>query len=89
MIIIKNYMEKLVEDEMDSYLGENSKEMCLCERCKKDIMAYTLNQLPPKYIVSEKGYIYERIGEMKQQFKVDVLKAVIKAVNIVSEHPSH
>lgn len=88
MSIIKNYMEKLVEDEMESYLA-TLKGICLCDRCKKDIMAYALNNLPPKYVVTEKGYIYEKIDEMRQQFKVDVLLYVVKAVEIVSKNPNH
>ncbi|MDK2836338.1 MAG: hypothetical protein PWP21_1115 [Thermosediminibacterales bacterium] len=85
---LKNFMEILVENEIDGIL-ENYKDICKCERCKKDIMALALNNLPPKYYVTEKGEVYNKIQALNQQFSTDVLTAILKAVKQVSKNPRH
>ncbi|BDU49580.1 late competence development ComFB family protein [Haliovirga abyssi] len=85
---LKNHMEYLVNEELERYLG-TQEGICKCEKCKLDMKAYALNLLPAYYIVSEKGYVYSKISEMRQQFKVDVIKAVVEAVEKISENPRH
>lgn len=64
-------------------------KVCTCEKCSLDIAAIALNYLPPKYIVSEKGELYSRIDALRQQFEVDVITAVTRAVTIVKNNPRH
>ena len=85
---LKNHMEYLVEKELKRYL-DSQQGICKCDRCQLDMKAYALNLLPSYYIVSEKGFVYTKIDEMRQQFKVDVLKAVVEAVEKISKNPSH
>ena len=54
----KNIMENLVEDEFERAKG--SLNCCTCEACRNDIIAYALNQLPPKYVATRKGEVYSR-----------------------------
>jgi hypothetical protein len=58
MVTLKNYMEEIVLNLMEGVLDDIN--MCKCELCVKDIAALALNDLPPKYIVSEKGELYIR-----------------------------
>ena len=84
---VKNYMEEIVNRIiMDVLVDINA---CKCEKCIMDITAYALNNLPPKYIVSEKGELYSRIDSLKQQFEVDVISAITKAAVIVKRNPRH
>lgn len=85
---LKNHMEYLVNEELERYLA-TKEEICKCEKCQLDMKAYALNLLPPHYVVSEKGYIYGKIEGMKQQFKTDVLKAIVEAVEKISKNPRH
>lgn len=80
-------MEEFVYDTMDDVLKDV--KVCKCEQCHKDIAAIALNQLPPKYIVSEKGELYSKISALRQQFEVDVITAVTMAAVLVKRNPRH
>lgn len=81
-------MEILVEEALEEYIERNDK-ICKCDKCLMDIKAYALNKLPPHYVVTEKGYIYNKIGEMKTQFKVDLLKTIVEATEIIENNKRH
>ena len=87
MAQIKNYMEVIVERLIRDILRENN--VCTCEKCILDISAIALNNLPPKYIVTEKGELYSRIDALSQQFEVDIISAVTKAADLVKRNPQH
>ena len=44
-----------------------------------DIASKALNDLPPHYVVTEKGEVYSKINALRQQFEVDVISAITKA----------
>ena len=44
----KNIMEDLVLEEFEN--AAQTLGCCTCEDCRNDIIAYALNQLPPKYV---------------------------------------
>jgi len=81
-------MEHLVEETVENYL-KDKEDICKCLRCKMDIKAYALNKLPPHYIVSDRGYLHWEMDEMRTQFNVDVLKAVVEGVEKVSKNKRH
>jgi competence protein ComFB len=84
---LKNYMEEVVFLIIRDII--KNMKVCTCKKCSLDIAAIALNDLPPKYIVSEKGELYSRIDGLKQQFEVDVITAVTKAITIVKNNPRH
>lgn len=84
---IKNYMEEIVFNLMKEILEDINS--CTCEKCIMDIAAIALNDLPPKYIVSEKGELYSKINALRQQFEVDVISAITKAAVLVKRKPRH
>lgn len=88
MEVLVNYIEHLVNEQLDEYLKMNP-EMCICEKCQLDMKAFALNKLKPQYIVTDRGYLFQKIEEMRLQYKVDVLRAIIDATNIVSKNPRH
>lgn len=85
MAELKNHMEIIVKEELEAYLN-NAKGVCKCDLCKLDMLAYVLNKLPAHYVVTESGYIYTKLDEMKTQFKIDILKYIMQAVKKVSEN---
>ena len=87
MIVIKNYMEEVVLNLMDDVLDDII--MCKCEACVMDIAALALNDLPPKYIATEKGELYSKVNSLKNQFEVDVIAALTKAAVLVKRSPRH
>jgi len=87
MYKLKNYMEELVSAKTDELL--KFMDMCKCEKCRLDIIAIALNELPTKYVVSEKGELYTKLNELEQQFEIDVETAIVKAAATVSRNPKH
>ena len=87
MVTIKNYMEEVVLNLMEGVLDDIN--MCKCELCVMDIAALALNDLPPKYIATEKGELYSKVSSLKNQFEVDVIAAITKAAVLVKRSPRH
>ena len=44
-------------DELFREIEKNSKDnkFCICDKCKKDVICYTLNRVTPHYILSSRG----------------------------------
>ena len=82
---LRNYMEVIVFGEVDKVV--KGYDMCKCERCINDIAAYALNNLPPKYSVSNE--IYSRLNMLHSQFKVDVMTKLVEGTELVKNNPRH
>jgi len=63
--------------------------VCRCEKCKMDVIALTLNRLPPKYVVTETGELFSKVDLLKTQFEVDIVSAIAFAAEKVKNHPLH
>jgi len=85
---IYNYMEEIVKDALEGILS-NRKDICQCQRCKLDMIAWALNRLPPKYVVSDKGRFYTKLQEVEIQFRTDVVRELAKAIAHITEKPLH
>lgn len=87
MITIKNYMEEVVLNSIEGILDDIN--MCKCQMCVMDIAALALNDLPSKYIATEKGELYSKVNSLRSQFEVDVIAAITKAAVLVKRSPRH
>ncbi len=87
MYKLKNHMEDFVTSKTDEILRFIN--ICGCEKCRLDIIALALNDLPSKYVVTEQGELYARARELEQQFDIDVDTAIIKAAVFVGKNPRH
>jgi len=81
-------MEQAVFNVLNKLL-KNRDDICVCEKCKMDIAAIALNNLPTKYVVTEKGELYTKVNEMEIQFEADIIKELVKAIEIVSNDVRH
>ncbi len=88
MAELTNFMEKLVFNKLEEIVRTRN-DICTCEQCRLDIAAIALNDLTPRYIVTDRGELYTKLDMMETQFGIDVLMAIGKAVAIVSERPRH
>ncbi|MHB1256689.1 MAG: late competence development ComFB family protein [Dethiobacteraceae bacterium] len=86
---LRNLTEKLVWQRLDEVLKEQEAEYCACEQCRLDIAALSLNQLPPRYVVTQRGETFSKADILEIQRYVDVVAAVTKAVNMVKRKPHH
>ena len=79
-----NVMENLVLKYVDSVIQRFN--VCSCDRCRRDICAYALNTLPPKYAVVAASKI--EIAESVIPNKL-IMDALIKAAIQVRANPRH
>lgn len=85
---IQNYMEEVVQDELEVLLAERD-DICKCQKCKFDMMVWALNRLAPKYVITDRGRLYTKLKEQEVQFKADVVKELTKAILYISKNPQH
>ena len=64
-------------------------DICQCESCHLDVMAIMLNNLPPKYVVTDKGALYAQLNEFNPQNRIDLMTFMTQAVSIVKKSPRH
>lgn len=84
---LKNYMEVVVKDVVEQESKKTDKEWIKDERCKLDVIAIILNRLPARYVVTGKGWIMTKIKETEVQFQADILREMVRAMNIVENNP--
>ncbi|MCL2386438.1 MAG: late competence development ComFB family protein [Defluviitaleaceae bacterium] len=85
---MRNYMEDIIKDRMPTVLA-TMPDLCQCERCQMDRLAYALNNSPPKYVVTSKGKLYAKINVLQGQFDADVVRAITDAAVRVDKSPRH
>jgi len=85
---MKNYMEDIILNKMPSVL-KTMPDVCRCERCEMDRLAFALNNSPPKYVVTSKGKLYAKLNTLQGQFEVDVIRAITDAAVRVDKSPRH
>lgn len=83
-----NYMEDLVVETLEELLSKRT-DVCKCKICVLDIATLALNKLPPKYVVTQRGRVYTKLSELELQLKVDVIKGLTQAIEVVKNNPRH
>lgn len=86
-MVVKNVNELLVQDRMEEILKKS--DVCQCEQCQGDILAYALNQLPSRYVNSEPGALFKKLEATDPQSLMDIDVAISKAVELIKKHPRH
>ena len=82
-----NEAERLVIEELERQLKDRD-DVCTCEECALDMVAYTLNNVKPCYRVSLMGSLYARSMENTDYAK-DLKRKVSEAIQKISSNPSH
>lgn len=81
---IHNINEKRVWNLLIKLVEEDS-TICTCRDCILDIVAITLNNIPPHYQINEENYseAYKKISEQEIYEQLQI------AAKIVKTHPHH
>lgn len=87
MHTFRNVMEHVVEEKLDELF--KTYDGCKCDRCRADIMALTLNNLPPRYAVTDAGELFTKIQYTQKRYELEVIKQLASAANLVKEFPHH
>lgn len=86
---IVNIVEKLVWSKVDEVLVHKP-DMCQCEKCRSDVVAFALNKLAPHYVNSTEGAVWARADkELDREFEIEVIIALAEAAEIVAANPRH
>jgi len=64
-------------------------DICQCEECRLDVMALMMNNLKPKYVVTDKGALYAQLDDFDPQYKIDFMTLLSQAVQTVKNDPRH
>ena len=84
---VTNIMEEIVEAKLDIFLSQV--DMCKCDMCRADVLAFALNKLPPKYVVSTSGDVFGRMQTTTTQMLAEITVALTSAVEMVKKRPRH
>lgn len=82
-----NVMQTLVEDKAGKYIKMFG--LCDCNRCRIDVVALALSNLPPKYVVAKPHELIPRLSMYEQKFSVIVVTQVMSACRKVLDRPHH
>ena len=82
-----NVMQVLVEEKAPKYVEMFG--LCTCKRCMEDVKAYTLNHLPPKYVVLEPNDRVPRLTVYEGKFSSDITAQLLQACKVVMRTPHH
>ncbi|MCH5263565.1 MAG: late competence development ComFB family protein [Lachnospiraceae bacterium] len=85
---LKNVMEEAVEYQLNKVLS-TMPGVCSCEKCRLDMASFALNRLHPQYVRTDTGALFQKLNNSSQQAEVEVLTAVMSAIDIISQHPKH
>ena len=84
---IHNVMEDMVRIEIEENI--DSLGICPCPVCRRDLMTLTLNNVPPKYVNTEKGAIMSKVGSMSRAEKIKLLAEIAHYAEKVRDRPRH
>lgn len=85
---IKNYLEDYVEEIAREQL-KKYEEYKDNERILMDVMALTLNNLKPMYVVHDKGHILTEVKLSSEHIRSEVLVQVLAAIKKVLSNPEY
>ena len=77
-----NLMEDLVSKLADSYLKE--KNIPVDSNMRMDIIVYTLNRIPPRYVTSARGFLHTVAENEDAQINADIFSAISDACDVVT-----
>ena len=82
-----NVTQALVEDKTEKYMKMFG--MCTCNRCRIDVIALALSNLPAKYVVARPKDMIPRLSMYESKYSAAVITQVMKACKKVIDLPHH
>lgn len=81
--MLQNYTETMVREVLGEYKSKD--KICECERCEEDIVAAVLNQMPPKYFLSDASEGEKISYVLDKKLRFEALIQITEAVKTVCE----
>ena len=84
---LHNIMEDMVRIEIEENIDDLG--ICPCPVCRRDLMTLTLNNVPPKYVNTEKRAIMSKVGSMSRTERIKLLAEIAHCAEMVRDKPRH
>ncbi|MFH1460478.1 MAG: CheR family methyltransferase [Candidatus Omnitrophota bacterium] len=84
----RNVMEDIVKKYL-SEMWERRFDICTCDICRQDILAYVLSRLPARYVTTDSGAMHAIVDQIQVEESSLVLKEIVVAIKLVNERPRH
>ncbi len=85
---MRNVWESVVAQEYERMLPKVP-GACRCASCKEDVLVYTLNRLPPRYVATVTGGVLSEVKVEEDQGRADIAVALMEAFRVVADSPRH
>ncbi len=82
-----NITQALVEAKVDKYIKLFG--LCDCPRCRIDVIALALTNLPPKYVVAREHEMVPLLSVYEGKYNAAIISQVMNACKLVMENPRH
>ena len=82
-----NLTQALVEDKAEKLMRQFG--MCTCNRCKVDVTAIALSNLPAKYVAMQNRDILPLLSMYEEKYSAAVTVQVMNACRMVMKRPHH
>lgn len=82
-----NITQALVEAKVDKYIKLFG--LCDCPRCRIDVIALALTNLPPKYVVAREHEMVPLLSVYEGKYNAAIVSQVMNACKMVMESPRH
>ncbi|MCK9594908.1 MAG: late competence development ComFB family protein [Candidatus Omnitrophica bacterium] len=85
---LKNIIEDVAKDCLNNALTLRY-DICTCQSCKNDMLAFILSRIPAKYVTTEQGALHTVIQQTRIEHQAEIARAVIAAIDTISLNPRH
>ena len=82
-----NVMHELVDDKVDKYIEMFG--LCNCSRCRRDVIALALNNLPTQYVVMPRSEFVLRRNVYEGRYNTGLISQLMWACKQVMDAPRH
>lgn len=85
---LKNIIKDVAQDFLETSLALRY-DICTCNICKNDMLAYILSRLPAQYVTTEQGALHT-VGEQgKLENREEIARVTLAAIETISNNPRH
>jgi len=84
--MIRNLAEDHVVQAYDA-LRQHFPDFCGCNVCREDVLVFTLNRVPPRYVASLEGSVLTEVNLEKEQSRAPIDVAMMEGFRKVSLAP--
>ena len=84
--MIRNLAEEHVQAAYDS-LRPRYPDFCGCDVCRDEVVVYTLNRVPARYVSSRQGSVLTEVSLEKDQNRAAIDVAMMDALRKIGQAP--